>query len=84
MLRPDARTGDSRKKGFKKTVDADEARRKREDAVLAIRKEKKEENLQKKRREGMQPNSMIPQPFAQDSTRNNFTQKVCFCWFPVL
>lgn len=33
------------------TLDADDARRKREDAALAIRKEKKEENLQKKRRE---------------------------------
>lgn len=71
MLRPNQ---DNRKKGFKKITDADEARRKREDAVLAIRKEKKEENLQKKRNVGMEQ-SMVPQPFAQDSTRGNFTQK---------
>lgn len=71
MLRPNQ---DQRKKGFKKVIDADEARRKREDAVLAIRKEKKEENLQKKRNVGMEQ-AMVPQPFAQDSTRGNFTQK---------
>lgn len=71
MLRP---SQNDRKKTFKKTTDADEARRKREDAVLAIRKEKKEENLQKKRNVGM-GQAMVPQPFAQDSTRGGFTQK---------
>eukprot|EP01018_Ginkgo_biloba_P028169 Gb_21890 [translate_table: standard] len=53
-LRPNART-EVRKKTYKLAVDADEARRKREDNMVEIRKNKREENLQKKRREGMQP-----------------------------
>lgn len=39
----------SRAKNFKKGVDADEARRKREDAAIQLRKAQKEEALQKKR-----------------------------------
>lgn len=45
---------DVRKKGYKLAVDADEARRKREDQLVKIRKNKREESLLKKRREGMQ------------------------------
>jgi len=41
---------DSRKKGFKKAIDADEARRKREDNMIQIRKDKREEAMLKKRR----------------------------------
>jgi len=48
MLRPNSRA-EQRKKGFKKAVDSDEARRKREDNLVEIRKNKREENLQKKR-----------------------------------
>ena len=40
---------DRRRKGFKKTIDADDARRKREDNIIELRKAKRDENLQKKR-----------------------------------
>ncbi|KAK9829264.1 hypothetical protein WJX72_004853 [[Myrmecia] bisecta] len=40
---------DRRKKGFKKGIDADDARRKREDNIIELRKSKRDENLQKKR-----------------------------------
>lgn len=46
MLRPESTR---RKKDFKKGVDAEEARRKREDNVIELRKTKRDENLQKKR-----------------------------------
>eukprot|EP01018_Ginkgo_biloba_P008271 Gb_19762 [translate_table: standard] len=51
-LRPNSRA-EVRKKGYKLAVDTEEARRKREDNMVEIRKNKREENLQKKRREGM-------------------------------
>lgn len=51
-LRPNARV-EVRKKGYKLAVDADEARRKREDNMVEIRKSKREESLLKKRRDGM-------------------------------
>ena len=47
-LRPTSRA-DARKKGFKKGIDADDARRKREDNIVELRKTKRDENLQKKR-----------------------------------
>lgn len=50
-LRPGTRT-DARKKSYKVGVDADEARRRREDSMVEIRKNKREDNLLKKRREG--------------------------------
>ena len=46
--RTDSRS-DRRKKGFKKGIDADDARRKREDNIIELRKTKRDENLQKKR-----------------------------------
>lgn len=46
--RPTSRA-DQRKKGFKKGIDADDARRKREDNIVELRKSKRDENLQKKR-----------------------------------
>ena len=49
MLRPTSRS-ESRKKTFKKAIDGDEARRKREDGMIRIRKDKREEAFQKKRR----------------------------------
>jgi hypothetical protein len=51
-LRPNARA-EVRKKAYKVSVDADEARRKREDNLVEIRKNKREENLLKKRKEGL-------------------------------
>ncbi|XP_047328688.1 importin subunit alpha-4-like [Impatiens glandulifera] len=55
-LRPNSRT-EVRKKSYKVGVDADEARRRREDNLVEIRKNKREDNLLKKRRDGMLPNS---------------------------
>lgn len=49
MLRPSSRT-EARKKSFKKSIDADEARRKREEGMIQIRKDKREEAFLKKRR----------------------------------
>ncbi|CAO2837615.1 unnamed protein product [Amaranthus hypochondriacus] len=51
-LRPNSRT-EVRKKSYKLGVDADEARRRREDNLVEIRKNKREDNLLKKRREGL-------------------------------
>ncbi|KAK9136656.1 hypothetical protein Sjap_007250 [Stephania japonica] len=50
-LRPNSRT-DLRKKSYKSGVDGDEARRRREDNLVEIRKNKREDSLLKKRREG--------------------------------
>lgn len=61
MLRPD---NTRRKKEFKKGIDAEEARRKREDNVIELRKTKRDENLQKKR------NVHAPQQYAlEDSNK---------------
>lgn len=51
-LRPSTRT-EARKKSYKTGVDADEARRRREDNLVEIRKNKREDNLLKKRRDGL-------------------------------
>ncbi|XP_008781168.1 importin subunit alpha-4-like isoform X2 [Phoenix dactylifera] len=51
-LRPTTRM-EGRKKAYKAGVDADEARRRREDNLVEIRKNKREDNLLKKRREGL-------------------------------
>lgn len=50
MLRPGSRH-EQRKKGFKGTITADDARRKREEQMVQIRKDKREESLMKKRRD---------------------------------
>ena len=52
-LRPSERT-DLRRTKYKVAVDAEEGRRRREDNMVEIRKSRREESLQKKRREGMQ------------------------------
>ena len=51
-LRPSSRT-EVRKKSYKSGVDGDEARRRREDNLVEIRKSKREDSLLKKRREGL-------------------------------
>lgn len=51
-LRPSERA-EVRRNKYKVAVDADEGRRRREDNMVEIRKNKREENLLKKRREGM-------------------------------
>ncbi|KAK1294687.1 Importin subunit alpha-1 [Acorus calamus] len=52
-LRPSART-EVRRNRYKVAVDAEEGRRRREDNMVEIRKNKRRESLLKKRREGMQ------------------------------
>ncbi|XWS57453.1 hypothetical protein CRYUN_Cryun09bG0175300 [Craigia yunnanensis] len=56
-LRPNART-EVRRNRYKVAVDAEEGRRRREDNLVEIRKNRREESLQKKRREGLQAQSM--------------------------
>ncbi|MED6211522.1 hypothetical protein PIB30_074509 [Stylosanthes scabra] len=46
---------DVRRSRYKVAVDAEEGRRRREDTMVEIRKNRREESLQKKRREGLQP-----------------------------
>ncbi|XP_055820234.1 importin subunit alpha-2-like [Solanum dulcamara] len=60
-LRPNART-EVRRNRYKVAVDAEEGRRRREDNMVEIRKNKREENLQKKRREGLQANQQFAVP----------------------
>lgn len=57
---------EARKKLYKVAVDADEARRKREDNLIEIRKNKREESLLKKRKDGMlnQVDLNHPKPIA--------------------
>lgn len=52
-LRPNSRT-EARRNRYKVAVDAEEGRRRREDNMVEIRKNKREESLLKKRREGLQ------------------------------
>ncbi|KAK6233252.1 hypothetical protein SCA6_003325 [Theobroma cacao] len=56
-LRPNART-EVRRNRYKVAVDAEEGRRRREDNMVEIRKNRREESLQKKRREGLQAQPM--------------------------
>lgn len=55
-----------RKKDVKKGIDAEEARRKREENIIELRKTKRDENLQKKRQ-----TFQTPQYALEDSTRNS-------------
>ncbi|GFP79123.1 importin subunit alpha-1a [Phtheirospermum japonicum] len=57
-LRPNARA-EVRRNKYKVAVDAEEGRRRREDNMVEIRKNRREESLQKKRREGV-PQFAIP------------------------
>lgn len=83
-LRPGSRA-EVRKKGYKIGVDAEEARRRREDNLVEIRKSKREDNLLKKRREGL-PNGTFPQQtplFPPDPSQfpAAVEKKVCFRFF---
>mmetsp|Transcript_115139 Transcript_115139/g.365827 ORF Transcript_115139/g.365827 Transcript_115139/m.365827 type:complete len:541 (-) Transcript_115139:147-1769(-) len=59
-----------RQKGFKKAADGDEARRKREDAAVQLRKQTKEEALLKKRMVNEAPGPDAPTPFGQPNDNN--------------
>ena len=69
-LRPNART-EVRRSRYKVAVDAEEGRRRREDNMVEIRKNKREENLLKKRREGLQAQQFT-------ATAAQLAQKVYF------
>ncbi|CAL9096280.1 unnamed protein product [Musa textilis] len=56
-LRPSERA-EVRRNKYKVAVDAEEGRRRREDNMVEIRKNRREESLQKKRREGMQSQAL--------------------------
>lgn len=60
-LRPSERA-EVRRNKYKVAVDAEEGRRRREDNMVEIRKNRREESLLKKRREGMQAVQPVPQP----------------------
>ena len=86
-LRPSSRA-EQRRKGFKKAIDADESRRKREDQMTQVRREKREESLQKKRfaeasgsagAMGVQNASSSVSESSNDATTgSNMESKVCF------
>jgi hypothetical protein len=65
-LRPNART-EVRRNRYKVAVDADEGRRRREDNMVEIRKNKREESLMKKRREGVQNQQQFSTPLQSSS-----------------
>jgi importin subunit alpha-6/7 len=56
----------ARKKDVKKAIDADEARRKREENIIELRKAKRDENLLKKRQ-----TFAAPQYALEDSTKGS-------------
>ncbi|GAB4841067.1 hypothetical protein Ancab_021812 [Ancistrocladus abbreviatus] len=64
-LRPSERT-EVRRSRYKVAVDAEEGRRRREDNMVEIRKNRREESLQKKRREGAQQFASTAAPSAFD------------------
>lgn len=68
-LRPSTRA-ELRKKIYKTGVDADEARRRREDNLVEIRKNKREDSLLKKRREGMMLQQQQPLGTGLDVLQN--------------
>ena len=78
-LRPTTRT-DVRKKSYKTGVDADEARRRREDNLVEIRKNKREDNLLKKRREGLLLHSQQLLDAAQNAVAAEKRVRVLLVW----
>ena len=79
--RPTSRN-ERRRKDFKKGVDAEDARRKREDNIVQLRKDKRDENLQKKR--AVFPSSGVGGAI-EDSTRagGSAAQKVGALFVPI-
>ncbi|XP_059437287.1 importin subunit alpha-like [Corylus avellana] len=73
-LRPSART-EVRRNRYKVAVDAEEGRRRREDNMVEIRKSRREESLQKKRREGLVPHQ-IPSSLAANRTSERAETKL--------
>ncbi|XP_010522816.1 PREDICTED: importin subunit alpha-3 isoform X2 [Tarenaya hassleriana] len=81
-LRPSART-EVRRNRYKVAVDAEEGRRRREDNMVKIRKNKREENLQKKRREGLtaaQQSQELPTSHYLKTKLKNLPNMVAAIW----
>ncbi|KAK8531625.1 hypothetical protein V6N13_130990 [Hibiscus sabdariffa] len=81
-LRPnDART-EVRRNSYKVAVDAEEERRRREDNMVEIRKNRRREILQKKRREGLQTQLMpaAPHSSALENKLENLPAMVAGIW----
>eukprot|EP00253_Pinus_taeda_P023799 PITA_23799 len=76
-LRPNSKA-DARKQRYKVAVDTVEARRKREENLVEIRKSKREESLLKKRREGVSsvPNSQLSTGYDQAISLNEKLQNL--------
>ncbi|KAI3815478.1 hypothetical protein L1987_15147 [Smallanthus sonchifolius] len=81
-LRPNARA-EVRRNRYKVAVDAEEGRRRREDNMVEIRKNRREESLQKKRREGIAA-SQFPVPYSicreEDTALENLPAMVAGVW----
>lgn len=75
-LRPSAKT-EVRRNRYKVAVDAEEGRRRREDNMVEIRKNKREENLQKKRREGLSASMAFGLAAAQTGQDLSSAKRVC-------
>jgi importin subunit alpha-6/7 len=70
-LRPSERV-EVRRNRFKVAVDAEEGRRRREDNMVELRKSRREESLQKKRREGMtQAQQYMPFSLTDEMTHSS-------------
>nr|GEU61900.1 importin subunit alpha-2-like [Tanacetum cinerariifolium] len=82
-LRPNVKT-EVRRNRYKVAVDADESRRRREDNMVEIRKNKREENLQKKRREVVAGGAQFATPLqpAFDKKLENLPAMVAAVWSP--
>ncbi|KAJ0715062.1 putative importin-alpha, importin-beta-binding domain-containing protein [Helianthus annuus] len=76
-LRPSKRTEVCQIR-YKVAVDADERRRRKEDNMVEIRKNHREESLQKKRREGLVGNQ-FPLPVQSASVTEKKCEMQMFC-----
>ena len=82
-LRPSERV-EVRRNRYKVAVDAEEGRRRREDNMVELRKNRREESLLKKRREGLQ--AQVPAPASgvekkvrmRSAGRSNCLLSICF------
>ena len=77
-LRPGSRA-EVRRSRYKVAVDAEEGRRRREDNMVEVRKNRREESLQKKRREGFLNNQQfsLPADSASSMDKKVYSSK-CF------
>eukprot|EP00192_Tetraselmis_astigmatica_P003312 CAMPEP_0117681070 /NCGR_PEP_ID=MMETSP0804-20121206/18746_1 /TAXON_ID=1074897 /ORGANISM="Tetraselmis astigmatica, Strain CCMP880" /LENGTH=589 /DNA_ID=CAMNT_0005490723 /DNA_START=113 /DNA_END=1880 /DNA_ORIENTATION=- len=63
-------------KGFKKGIDQDEARRKREDNIIQLRQNKRDENLMKRRTVGVAETTPAGMPMSSSTANQSMAQKL--------